>query len=565
LSPLSCSLNQVSLFQAPSFVALSYCWGDLNDKIPIRVNDCKISVTVNLHAALRQLRAEKMKCVWVDFLCINQQDSEERSIQVGRIGTIYRRAEQVVVWLGDNQGIKEDDLASLSAEGTKTARHALSVSTRQTLIQLLSRPYWTRVWIIQELAAASSITIFCGRHKLSWEIFSNDSYTESVAVVDKTTNNELETKFQKICQFRMDKVNREPIRLLDALHRSQFTLSTDPRDKLYALLGLAFDSDRFIPEPNYHLSKEETYTDFSLALIENKFPLDFIYLRSSNRQVYDSLPSWVVDWSDLNDALAREEFGHIMRLKSILLTPHVNEKKPAHSPKNTLIIQGFILGSIDGLSSTFFADKSSIVDMSILRKAALVQSDCSSYIFNTLSEPHRSSYIFNTLFETQRLSALGIIPVPSSIRLWSFITRTSLEVLFNTSILPTELRGVLDWFDENRSLAAFGSTMEYWNSTWTTELSLKYLSPLQSTWLCSLVRTIMSSMRIAILESGQLGWVHAQSQKGDKVAKIIGCNRHVVLRPHSKGYQVIGEARLCWLAGEPEFWDETRSLSLTIV
>ena len=527
------------------------------------MNDWKISVTVNLHAALRQLRAEKIKWVWVDFLCINQQDSEERSIQIGRMSTIYKRAEQVVVWLGDDQGIKEDDLASLSA---MTTRHALSVSARQTFIELLSRPYWTRVWIIQELAAASSIIIFCGHYKLSWEIFSNDSYTESVAVVDETASNELEIRFQKICQFRKDKVNREPIRLVDALYRSQSTLSTDPRDKLYALLGLAFDSDRFIPEPNYHLSKEETYTDFSLALMENKFPLDFIYLRSSNRQVYDSLPSWVVDWSDLNDTLAREEFGHILKLKSILLMPYLDQQKQIHNSKNILVVSGFILGTIDGLSSAFFASKSDIVSTSgkgaaLSRKgAALVQPDCSSYMFNALPELDCSSYIFDALFETRQLSAASIMSLPSPMRFWSFITRTSLEVLFDGYTLPSGVGRVLDWFNENHSLVIFGRAIEYWNNTWTSQPRDKDWSSLQSTYLQSLVRTIMSGMRIAILESGQLGWVHPQSRKGDKIAKVFGCDRHVVLRQCSKGYQVIGEARPCWLAGEPESLDKARSL-----
>jgi hypothetical protein len=175
------------------------------------------------------------------------------------------------------------------------ARHALSVSARRALNKLLSRPYWTRVWIIQELAAASSIIILCGRHRLLWEIFSNDSHNEFAAVADKTSSDELETRFWKICEFRNDKLTGILISLPNALYRSQSASLTDARDKLYALLGLVFDGDRFIPQLNYNLSIEETYTDFSLALIEKGLPLDFIYLRTSNRGIHGSLPSWVVD------------------------------------------------------------------------------------------------------------------------------------------------------------------------------------------------------------------------------------------------------------------------------
>jgi Heterokaryon incompatibility protein (HET) len=552
---LSCSLNQVSLLKAPPFVALSYCWGDLNEKIRMMVNDLEVFVTVNLYAALRRLRAERIECVWVDFLCINQENSEERSLQIRRMGTIYNEAKQVAVWLGDEQDIEEHNISTLSAEGAKIAHKALSFSARRAFIQLLSRPYWTRIWIIQELAAASSIIVLCGRHKLSWEIFSNDSHTEFVAPIDETASNEFETRFQNICHFRTDRRDGNPIRLLEALYRSQSALSTDPRDKIYALLGLVFDSHRFVPEPNYNLSKEETYTNFSLALIKHRLPLDFIYLRTSNRRTNDSLPSWVVDWSDLNDALARQEFRHIM--ESVLpgfSTTHFNEQNQPHALGSTLMIRGSIHGIIDSLSSAFCTGESDSATHFVLSPgkgagSAQPNFDC-------------SSYIFNALLESRRLSAAGIMPPPSPIRLWSSITRTKLGVLFDGSMLPTETERLLDWFDECRSLAAFGRTMEYWDSTWTSRPSDTDWSPQQTACLRSLVRTIMSDMRIAIFETGELGWVHPQSRKGDKVAKIFGCDRHVVLRPHSRGYRVIGEARPYWLAGKPELSDNTESLAI---
>jgi hypothetical protein len=165
--------------------------------------------------------------------------------------------------LGNEEDIEDDDITSLSAKGAKMAHRALSVSAKRARTKLLLRPYWKRIWIIQELAAASSIILFCGRHKLSWEIFCNGFEV----LVDKTGSDELEIRFQKICKFRTDKLTRQPISLLATLYRSQSALSTDPRDKLYALLGLVFDGDHFIPEPNYNLSKEETYTTFILALI----------------------------------------------------------------------------------------------------------------------------------------------------------------------------------------------------------------------------------------------------------------------------------------------------------
>jgi hypothetical protein len=74
----------------------------------------------------------------------------------------------------------------------------------------------------------------------------------------------------------------------------------------------------------------------------------------------------------------------------------------------------------------------------------------------------------------------------------------------------------------------------------------------QDNYLRSLVATILSGMRIATVQTGELGWVHPQSQKGDRLCKVFGCDSYVILRPVAGGFRVIGEARLYWFAGEPK-------------
>jgi hypothetical protein len=96
----------------------------------------------------------------------------------------------------------------------------------------------------------------------------------------------------------------KPIGMLEALRRSRFSLSTEPRDKLYALLGLVFDGKAFITEPNYKTSVAKCFTKFATALIKHREPLDFIYLRSANRTNQGDLASWVPDWTDLGDNVA---------------------------------------------------------------------------------------------------------------------------------------------------------------------------------------------------------------------------------------------------------------------
>jgi hypothetical protein len=87
---LECNLNVVSLTSDPSYIALSYCWGDEKLRGVITVDDNKVSVTQSLEDALRYLRSgTKVVVVWADAICIHQTDDEEKSFQISFMGKIY--------------------------------------------------------------------------------------------------------------------------------------------------------------------------------------------------------------------------------------------------------------------------------------------------------------------------------------------------------------------------------------------------------------------------------------------------------------------------------------------
>lgn len=89
---IQCALNPVSLEVNPSYAALSYCWGDPEARTKITVNGQKISVTKSLERALRYLRKDDEDAIiWADAICINQQDTDEKSVQVRMMGEIYAK------------------------------------------------------------------------------------------------------------------------------------------------------------------------------------------------------------------------------------------------------------------------------------------------------------------------------------------------------------------------------------------------------------------------------------------------------------------------------------------
>ena len=99
---IRCHLTSVLLDQAPAYEALSYCWGDMTDMLPISCNDSLLQIGASLKSALLYLRRkDQTRLLWIDAICINQENLPERGSQVRIMCDIYRNAERVVSWLGE--------------------------------------------------------------------------------------------------------------------------------------------------------------------------------------------------------------------------------------------------------------------------------------------------------------------------------------------------------------------------------------------------------------------------------------------------------------------------------
>jgi hypothetical protein len=100
---IRCMLAHSALDNNPSYEALSYLWGDQQDRRQILLGEARFSVTSNLHAALRRLRDPRhSRTLWVDAICINQSDNDEKTMQVQRMTRIYSQASGVIAWTGDS-------------------------------------------------------------------------------------------------------------------------------------------------------------------------------------------------------------------------------------------------------------------------------------------------------------------------------------------------------------------------------------------------------------------------------------------------------------------------------
>jgi Heterokaryon incompatibility protein (HET) len=219
-SQLSCTLNTFTIGadDCPQYKALSYTWGSpiygreehFASTSTIVCNNQLLSVGLNLMDALEQLCTSGYEgYIWIDAICINQQNVDERNAQVVLMGDIYSCASEVIVWLGKDTAFLSDvewlhNKTLLLAEA-RDLLNQLKINDAQTLLypingtdetsrELLAKweGYWrffecrtwfTRAWTVQEFALASSIVIWCGSSKLCW----TDTYSVLNLLSDSET------------------------------------------------------------------------------------------------------------------------------------------------------------------------------------------------------------------------------------------------------------------------------------------------------------------------------------------------------------------------------------------
>ncbi|KAE9366452.1 HET-domain-containing protein [Stipitochalara longipes BDJ] len=187
LDPLYCELEQHSLtLDPPAFDALSYVWGPPESE-PAYIYcfnspDFGIStlpIRSSLRDALHRLRLEnEFRYLWVDALCINQSDHAEKSFQVPMMGKIYHEARSVIIWLGE-AGEDSDLALSFIPRVTDLSQFDQIIknpsSTREwyALSRLMNRPWFSRRWVVQELAFAKEAKLLCGSGEVDWTLFAD--------------------------------------------------------------------------------------------------------------------------------------------------------------------------------------------------------------------------------------------------------------------------------------------------------------------------------------------------------------------------------------------------------
>ena len=315
-STLAFELFPFDIHKAPPYLALSYTWGSHTSHDAITVDGQSITIPKNLADAMKSMRdyvKKKRLMLWADSVCVNQGDVQERSHQIGLMHSIYRCAECVGIWLGKSANESdlvmdkmtewkcefdrlcepfEDnwELATTSISASNTTFYGPEGSTQygawRAFQILIQRAWWRRAWIVQEATALGPFRtlLFCGNRMVNWSTLRAALYISHHVAHVETQGMSL-TFVQGMAAIRLDqfRYNRERgayIRLFTVLELIRPFECQDPRDKLYASLGLAADLLETDIGPDYTKSVKDVYTDiarFSLSQSES-YCLDFLGL-----------------------------------------------------------------------------------------------------------------------------------------------------------------------------------------------------------------------------------------------------------------------------------------------
>ena len=183
-------LTQHVLDDAPAFFALSYVWGTEKPTERLNIEQSVLKITLSLSILLHQFEARRddVRFIWIDQICINQQDDVEKAVQVKMMRDIYVSAQKVLLWLGPStkgSDLAMDIIAPLNEsigvlpqgrfahDGIRSRLPGQDDAFWPALVDLYARPWYDRLWVLQEAILAKDVEVLCGNRSMHWAAFAS--------------------------------------------------------------------------------------------------------------------------------------------------------------------------------------------------------------------------------------------------------------------------------------------------------------------------------------------------------------------------------------------------------
>ncbi|KAH7071640.1 heterokaryon incompatibility protein-domain-containing protein [Paraphoma chrysanthemicola] len=607
LSTIICDFLYVDLRFANDYAALSYTWGTAAPSVPILLHGKVTLVSENLFLALLHLRKRQVTLIWVDALCINQEDLAERARQVSHMDQVYKRASLVWVWLGDGDAFSDlafgeiHHLAQRRDWDGAVPQRVLEEELAQNpqgwgaISELLYRPWFRRMWIIQEVLCARRGTMICGQDTIDMDLFFQVIYSLCKANMLKAVlslhqnrhelsggplaavSDQLEffvtAKFDTTDIFAQKEFKKTLLSFMAGTRRAE---ATNPLDKIYGVFSLASDARSlaywhssegervWLPfQIDYTLAKEDLFIKITKAILCTSGSLDILRFSKYEPHCERNLPSWVADWATPTSSTAPHYFPLVSidetenrswrsmpeackdpkeRLIKTAISHQITRHCRPHvefGHQNTLTIKGMHLDTIATLSLNTFP-----------QDAALSYFDPDGAdVTGTIAKWHRHLEALKLWSEECLQHAQTCHPYPNgesiASALWSTLnghaSRAEDQVPDSCVALPRAI--------ENVQLAA-GAVEKQMQSEHVDALSDVLSSVALSTLLECLARlpkmsATCSGQKFATTWGRYMGLMPDGAMVGDWICVVYGCETPVVLRARENGcFVLIGHGEL---------------------
>ncbi|KAI8716125.1 HET domain-containing protein [Fusarium sp. LHS14.1] len=602
---LKCHLVNAELSWRTRYEALSYTWGDPAITRQLSCSGRTIDVTVSLHDALTDLRdPTRSRLLWVDAVCINQANNDEKAKQIQLMGDIYSQARRVLIYLGKTdpsvneamESIRRLDwdfmpihvrrycsrLLVLGPVGVELLDYLPKMKpitddkiNWDPIINLLQRPWFQRTWIIQEAILAKRARVFCGDESIPWAmlervVIAMNSYkgevgkipgypsiVDAVASVhlmrsarrDRYTSIMLPYEWLHRKLFFGSRMHRQEFtKLLDLIMDSRKFACSNPQDKVFGMLGVTGQDIRSeYLTPNYSISPGDVFRKFVLWEIFHNGSLRVLGSSSDKAGSQNSSPSWVPDFNrlDPHQSLTRYENRASFSASGDLPIE-------AHTSNNDTVLhlKGRIVDTLHTVGQEMIRNPADLEDKGDYANKGMTWYDGLRVNKNMIIE---ATLIW--LEAMVRLSQGGRHPVPRA------------NAILETQLVDGKLvlkDGVpSDWVPFLRALV--------YNRTDHGQEATKEFEPMIAAYVRlsfaadklprSYVRkhyplarraieaslTVAQSRRFAGTNMGMVGYVPMRAKKGDLVVIFYGADVPFVVRRETGGkYSLVGE---CFMNG----------------
>ena len=381
-TPLAGSIHQFPVDSAGEYWAISYVWGSALKPFLFHTSDGDIPITLSLHEALHSIRSEQRSImVWADAICIDQNRSLEKSTQIRLMRTIFESAERVIAWLGEEKDgshqaietlfqirmidIKPDLWPStlpaipLSWGGKNVPSRADSNWTG--IGKLLSRAWFQRSWIVQELVLASNVTVICGSWEVDWDdLFRAITICREVVQAEAHLTPEQEDFLRctdGAYALGLTRQSREKyghkifgrkVHFMELLDYFWYTSATRRRDKIFALLGLSSDCNSKVFDPDYESPLSAVTLRYASEFVRQGKAMELLY-RAGIAKSYDQC-SWIPLWtSEVTQRTISTWAGHGKFCAGGVQQPHA---RVLQGQPRVLQVRGFQFDTITQVSDT---------------------------------------------------------------------------------------------------------------------------------------------------------------------------------------------------------------------